>query len=185
MAEKEPRLLDSGEVAALLAASGGALSAEVEALPPALLTWQPGPDEWCALQVIGHLIETEKRGFAGRIRTILAEPGVRLSGWDPDAVARERRDAERDPSELLEEFRRGRAESVALVESLTADDLEKGGDHPEVGFLRVSDLLQEWVFHDRNHIRQLFAIVQDYAFPNMGNARRFSQPDLALLVFDA
>lgn len=185
MTDTEPRSLEAGEVAALLAASGSALSAEVEALPPDVLTWPPGPDEWCALQVIGHLIETEKRGFAGRIRTILAEPGVRLTGWDPDAVARERRDAERDPRELLEEFRRGRADSVALVASLTAGDLSQGADHPEVGFLRVSDLLQEWVHHDRNHIRQLYAILQDYAFPNMGNARRFSRPDISPLVFDA
>jgi hypothetical protein len=181
----EPKAFQPGEVAALLAASGGALTSEVQALPPALLTWQPGPDEWCALQVIGHLIETEKRGFAGRIRTILAEPGARLSGWDPDAVAHQRRDAERDPNDLLAEFRRGRADSVAMVETLTAADLEKGGDHPEVGFLRVSDLLQEWVHHDRNHVRQLFAIVQDYAFPTMGNARRFSRPDIAPLSFDA
>src|SRR5262245_8507625 len=100
MTASEPRPLESGEVAALLAASGAALSSEIESLPPALLTWQPGPEEWCALQVIGHLIETEKRGFAGRIRTILAQPGVRLSGWDPDAVASERRDAERDPDAL-------------------------------------------------------------------------------------
>jgi hypothetical protein len=185
MTENEPKSLESGEVAALLAASGGALSSEIEALPPALSTWQPGPDEWCALQVIGHLIETEKRGFAGRIRIILAEPGVRLSGWDPDAVALQRRDAEREPGELLKEFQRGRADSVALVASLTADDLEKGGDHPQVGFLRVRDLLQEWVHHDRNHIRQLYAILQDYAFPNMGNARRFSQPEIAPLIFDA
>src|SRR4051812_25780288 len=183
MAE-EPEAFQPAEAAALLAASGGALTSEVRALPPALLTWQPGPDEWSALQVIGHLIETEKRGFAGRIRTILAEPGVRLSGWDPDAVALQRRDAEREPDELLEEFQRGRAESIALVETLTTEDLAKVGDHPDVGLLRVSDLLQEWVHHDRNHIRQLFAIVQDYAFPTMGNARRFSRPDIEPLDFD-
>jgi DinB superfamily len=183
MSQEEPPLT-SRQAAALLAASAAELNAEVSALPAALLRWKPGPDEWCALEVIGHLIETEKRGFAGRIRTILAEPGVRLSGWDPDAVARERRDAERVPSELLAEFTRGRAESVALVETLTTDDLNTGGDHPEVGFLRVSDLLHEWVHHDRNHVRQLFAIVQDYTWPNMGNARRFSQPEIAPLRFD-
>jgi hypothetical protein len=103
--------------------------------------------------VLGHLIETEERGFAGRVRTLLAEDRPQFSGWDPDAVSRERRDAERDPAEVLGEFTRRRAASVALVETVTAADLSRGGDHPEVGFLTVSDLLHEWVFHDANHFR--------------------------------
>jgi hypothetical protein len=41
----------------------------------------------------------------------------------------------------------------------------------------VADLLHEWVFHDRNHIRQLLANAQARAWPAMGNARRFSHPD--------
>ena len=49
------------------------LQAEFEAAPGELLRWRPAPEEWCVLEVVGHLIETEERGFAGRIRTILAE----------------------------------------------------------------------------------------------------------------
>jgi hypothetical protein len=32
----------------------------------------------------------------------------------------------------------------------------------------------EWVHHDRNHLRQILANVQAFAWPHMGNARRFS-----------
>jgi hypothetical protein len=123
------------------------------------------------------LIETEEWGFAGRIRAILAEERPRFSGWDPDAISRERRDAERDPAEVLGEFLRRRAASVALVETVTEADLGRGGDHPEVGFLTIGDLLHEWVHHDANHVRQMLANVQGYAWPWMGNARRFSAPD--------
>ena len=59
---------------------------------------------------------------------------------------------------------------------LAAADLTRGGQHPKVGFLTVADLLHEWVFHDRNHIRQMLANVQAFAWPHMGNARRFSEP---------
>jgi hypothetical protein len=31
---------------------------------------------------------------------------------------------------------------------------------PASGFLRVQDLLSEWIHHDRNHVRQMFAYVQ-------------------------
>jgi hypothetical protein len=164
------------EAATLLATTSTILQAELAAMPPALVRFRLGPEEWCALEVLGHLIETEERGFAGRIRAVLAEGRPQFRGWDPAAVARQRRDAERDPTELLAEFMDRRAASVALVEGLTPDDYVRGGDHPEVGFLTIGDLLHEWVHHDANHLRQLLASVQAYAWPQMGNAQRFSAP---------
>lgn len=175
----ETRPLEPREAAQLLAAIPTILQAECGALPERLLRWRPGPDEWCALEVVGHLIETEERGFAGRIRMILAEERPCFSGWDPAVVARARRDAERDPAALLEDFRERRAASVSLVQGLTAGDIGRGGDHPEVGFLTIGDLLHEWIHHDRNHLRQLVASTQAYAWPQMGNARRFSGPESA------
>jgi hypothetical protein len=165
---------DPAEAARLLGAGRMMIESEVTALPPAVLTWRPGPDEWCVLEVIGHLVETEERGFAGRIRAILAEERPQFHAWDPDAVARARRDAERDPAGVLREFSDRRVASVALVETLTSADLERGGDHPEVGWLTASDLLHEWVHHDANHLRQILANVQVYTWPQMGNAQRFS-----------
>jgi len=169
--------LAPGQAAALLGTMSMVLRAEFDAAPEALLRWRPAPEEWCLLEVVGHLIETEQRGFAGRIRTILAQERPRFSTWDPSAVARERQDEQRDPAELLAEFIMRRTSSVALVESLSASDLGRGGDHPEVGFLTVNDLLHEWIHHDANHLRQMLANIQSYAWPGMGNAQRFSVPD--------
>lgn len=166
--------LSPQEVAAMLQGSYVALQSLIEALPPALLTWRPAPGEWCALEVIGHLVETEERGFAGRIRTLLAEERPQFSGWDPDAVARARRDNERDPADLLAEFTQRRLASIGLVETLTEADLARGGDHPQVGFLTARDLLHEWVHHDANHLRQILANLQAYTWPHMGAAQRFS-----------
>jgi hypothetical protein len=127
-------------------------------------------------EVLGHLIETERRGFAGRIEIILAGDSPALEAWDQTAVARARRDDERGWEELIGEFTRMRQDSAARVERLRAQDLARGGHHPTVGFLRVGDLLHEWVHHDRNHIRQMMANVQALVWPHMGNARRFSEP---------
>jgi hypothetical protein len=38
----------------------------------------------------------------------------------------------------------------------------------------VEDLLQEWVYHDRNHIKQILGNAQAWAWPHMGNAQKFS-----------
>src|SRR3954469_13862999 len=143
-----PAPLAPRQAAGLLGTMPIILRAEFEAAPEVLVRWRPAPEEWCVLEVVGHLIETEQRGFAGRIRTILAAEQPRFSSWDPSAVARERQDEHRNPAELLAELTDRRNASVALVETLTAADLTRGGDHPEVGFLTVNDLLHEWIHHD-------------------------------------
>jgi hypothetical protein len=177
MTDSTPAPLAPRQAAALLGAMPIFLRAEFEAAPSELLRWRPAPEEWCVLEVVGHLIETEERGFAGRIRTILAEERPRFSTWDPSAVARERQDVHRAPAQLLAEFTGRRTAAAALVETLTAVDLTRGGEHPEVGFLTVNDLLHEWIHHDANHLRQILANVQAFTWPSMGNAQRFSALD--------
>ena len=56
------------EAARLLRAALATLHAESSALLPTTLDWHPAEGEWCAKEVLGHLIEAERRGFAGRIR---------------------------------------------------------------------------------------------------------------------
>jgi hypothetical protein len=167
--------LTPAQIAALLRAGALALRAELTALPDAVLRHHPAPGEWCTKEVLGHLIEAERRGFSGRIRQILAEDGPVLVGWDQEAVARERRDCERPLTPLLDEFLALRDEGAALTVPLRPDDLARGGQHPKVGFLTVADLIQEWVHHDRNHFRQIYENVQHYVWPFMGNAQRFSR----------
>src|SRR6478736_2607732 len=157
-------------IADLLAASATTVVAELLGLGDES-GWRPEPGEWSANECVGHLIEAERRGFAGRIRTILAgaASGKRpaLEAWDQVGVAAARRDHLRAGAELAAEF-----------DALRASDLARVGDHPEVGPLRVDELLGEWVHHDRNHIRQMLAVSQARVWPQMGNARRFSLEDL-------
>jgi len=166
--------LTPAEVAACLDAAMATLRAELGALPERVLAWHPAPGEWCANEVLGHLIEAERRGFAGRIRIILASDRPALQAWDQQEVARARRDCARPAASLLDELAALRRESAALVRALRAAELDRGGEHPKVGFLRVRDLLAEWVHHDRNHIRQALANVQAYVWPAMGNSQKFA-----------
>lgn len=169
-----PVAFTTSEIVTLLMASMEAIRAECSRLPSRMLTFRPAPDEWCVLEVLGHLIEAEQRGFAGRIRLIVAQDGRALDQWDPEQVARDRQDRERDPSLLLGEFVRLREVSLQLVERLREADLAKRGEHPTVGTLTVNDILHEWVHHDRNHIAQMMANVQACAWPYMGHAQRFT-----------
>jgi len=169
-----PSPLAPAEIAQFLRATLTSLASELAALPPAALAWHPAPGEWCVKEVLGHLIETEARGFAGRIRIILASREPQLEGWDQNAVAAARRDCEREVRALLGELATLRQDSVRLVEGLSEADVARGGLHPTVGHLTVGDLLNEWIHHDRNHVRQILANVQAYVWPHMGNAKRFT-----------
>ena len=169
-----PSRLAMTDVARLLRASVATLAAEVEALTPGTLTWHPAAGEWCVNEVLGHLIESEGRGFGGRIRIILAGDEPALEGWDQEAVAAARRDCERDARTLVAELRTMREAGARMVEGLREADLSRGGQHPLVGRLTVGDLLNEWIHHDRNHVRQILANVQAAVWPHMGNAQRFS-----------
>ena len=168
--------LDPATIARLLAATAATIAGEMRALGEAA-RWHPSPGEWCANEVLGHILEAERRGFNGRVRRFLAEDEPSVIGWDQLAVAEARRDCERDPRSLLDEFLPLRKESVALVAGLGPADLVRAGVHDRVGRLTVGDLIAEWVHHDRNHVRQLLANGQARVWPQMGNAQRFGAPD--------
>ncbi len=168
--------LRPAEVARLLRAARSSIVTEVEALGDPVAGWRPDPGEWSANECVGHIIEADRRGFAGRIRRILGEDGVAEVGWNQIEVAAARRDWERPAADVIAEFVAGRDDGIALVEGLRDEDLERTAVHAAVGRVTVSNLLGEWVFHDRNHLRQLLANTQSRAWVGMSNTRRFSHP---------
>lgn len=163
--------LSTDEVAKLLESTCALVEAEMTALGDDGCRWHSRDGEWCVNECVGHLIEAERRGFSGRIRDMLA--GRSIHSWDQAQVARERKDCDRVSQSLWMEFMGVRHDAIALVRSLTPADLETSGTHPKVGTLRVRDLLQEWVHHDRNHTKQLLTIQQERVYPHMGNAQQF------------
>ncbi len=163
------------EVAGALEASGDGIVAMLNGLTPEAASWHPAQGEWCVNECVGHIIEAEKRGFAGRVRIILGTQDPDLPTWDRTSIARARKDCDKKPAELAGEIAHVRGESVELIRSLGPDQLSRSGNHPEVGRLSVEDLLHEWVYHDGNHFRQALANIQAYVWPSMGNAQKFSK----------
>ena len=128
------------------------------------------------------------RGRAARVRR--PDPADPRGATGPDipadlealGSAGRRRGAARSPARRRRAGGRVRRRSgptaSTLVRGLRPADLERVGMHPDVGPLRVDELLGEWVHHDRNHIRQMLAVTQARVWAQMGNARRFSLEDL-------
>jgi len=126
-------------VARLLAADAAELRNEVEALPAEVRSWHPAPGEWCVNEVLGHLVEAERRGFSGRIRILLDSENPQLETWNQEEVARERRDCDREGPEVLAELLAERVISVELVEGLSDESLGRGGVHVTIGPVTVGN----------------------------------------------
>jgi hypothetical protein len=165
------RALTIAEVADLLESSCALIESEMRSLGDEGCSFHFKDGEWCVNACVGHIIEADKRGFGGRIRDILA--GKPLQTWDQAQVARDRKDCERMSQSVFMEFMGPRHDYITMVRALKPSDLDKSGTHPKVGVLSVRDLLHEWVYHDRNHTRQLLNVQQERVYPNMGNSQKF------------
>ena len=128
-------------------------------------------------EVVGHILEAEERGFRGRIERIIEQPGRVLLTWDQAQVTKDRHDCDKSGAELIAELVQERERSARLLSELRDSQLELSGEHPQVGELRIIDLLHEWVHHDRNHVKQALSVTQAYVWQHMGNARRFAEFD--------
>ncbi len=161
------------DIERMLTATPAMVWAELQGMPDALRRWRPAPGEWCALEVLGHLAETDMRAFLNRVILIREAPGSVFERWDPDAVAAARHDHEKDAQSLLDEFARVRALGVSVIRELQPRDLALAGVHPDVGDVTVANLLAEWVAHDRAHLAQVGSIVRAAMLAGMGNAASF------------
>ena len=119
-------------------------------LPADLLSRPPATGEWSALKCLQHLLEAERVLFPVRLRAFLA--GQDFNDFDPN-----RQDASPDaqtPEQLAAAFAHYRQDSLALLEQLSDDDLERTARHPKLGTVTLAEMLHTWAGHDLMHTVQ-------------------------------
>lgn len=77
----------------------GEVGSVVREAGPHLRT-RPAPNEWCILELLGHLVDAELVS-AARYRWILAQDEPRLIGYDQDRWVERMNHQEADPEDLL------------------------------------------------------------------------------------
>ena len=116
-------------------------------------------DGWSPLDVLAHNTSVETY-YAAEMRRMLEQPGhtwrqYNEHQWEDDHRARPA-DPEADVRVRLEALR---AETIRWVTSLTADQLEVYGNHPERGVVTVINRLGKIAEHDREHAAQLTSML--------------------------
>jgi DinB superfamily len=145
---------------ALLARTPAALDALLRDLPEAWTLCNEGDGTWSTFDVIGHLIQGERADWIPRAHMILTFGETR--SFEPfDRTAHAREIQGKSMPQLLDEFARLRAESLAELRRMNLDprDLVLPGRHPAFGTVTLSQLLATWTVHDLTHLHQISRIM--------------------------
>ncbi|WP_420318696.1 DinB family protein [Ekhidna sp.] len=129
-------------------------------LPEEWATSNEGPETWSPYDVVGHLIQGEKKDWIPRTMIIL-EHGEKQPFTPFDRFAQFEESKGKSLIELLEEFEKLREKNIVELKGLniTEKDLQKTGMHPGLRQVTLENLLAAWVVHDLGHIHQISRVM--------------------------
>ena len=148
------------EAVALLSRTPAVINALLRGLPEAWTRGNEGGETWSAYDIVGHLIAGERTDWIPRIRILLEHGEARL--FDPfDRLAQFKASQGKSLNQLLDEFARLRASSLATLNALDLDpkDMALRGMHPALGSVTLSEFLATWAAHDLTHLHQLSRVM--------------------------
>jgi hypothetical protein len=115
---------------------------------------RPFEGKWAPCEILGHLCDSEwVYGF--RVRLTLCQDNPTILGMDQDLWVAGQRYNEREPAELVEEFRHLRAHNLHTWRSMKPRDFERTGQHNERGPESLGLMLKMNAGHDLLHIDQI------------------------------
>ncbi len=131
------------------------------------LDWQPAADRWSISMVLAHLADVERKAMISRLRAIAEQDSPLLPVYDQLQLFRSSKKFD-GPRELAG-FEQERSKMLAWLETVPGSIGSRTGRHEELGVISFRELLNEFVFHDLGHIRQIIELYRSHAFyPNMG-----------------
>jgi hypothetical protein len=126
-------------------------------------------DGWSPFDVVGHLIHADETDWIPRAEIILAQ-GENPAFEPFDRFAHFEQSKGKTLNELLEIFGvlRGRSLETLRRMNVTPEQLQLKGIHPELGEVKLEQLLSTWVVHDLTHIRQIVTVMAQKYSENVG-----------------
>jgi len=143
----------------ILANTPEVLKALLSGLSEEWLKGSEGANTWSPYDVLGHLIHGEKTDWIPRAKIILSDSSDKT--FVPFDRFAQMNQKEKNIDELLEEFDSLRKANIEELKEfqLNIEDLEKEGIHPELGKVKLKELLATWVTHDLGHLVQISRVM--------------------------
>ncbi|MDT3416935.1 hypothetical protein QO009_002829 [Brevibacillus aydinogluensis] len=130
------------------------LRASIDGLSEEQMRFRPAPGKWSIHEIIVHVTDSEIVGLH-RFKKVLAEDQPLLTAFDQDKWAAQLRYHELDAGQYLLLFKFLRESFLPVLSRLTEDDWQRVGIHSEAGPMTFAQLLQKYVDHIRDHLRQI------------------------------
>lgn len=133
---------------------------------------RPAPGVWAPVEVAAHLADAEML-FGLRLRQMLTATDPVLPGLNGAALAARSGYLEWPPLLAAGRFTVRRAETLELLDTCTAHDLERKGRHSHRGFISIADLVAVMLAHDTTHLGQIRQrLVEPAAEPSLTQGER-------------
>ncbi len=127
-----------------------------------MIRWKQSDEKWSLLQIICHLVDEEKEDFRERVAYTLETPGKHPPKINPAAWVEDRKYADQDFEEKVNEFVHERKRSVEYLRSHMDSNWDSFYEHEIKGPLSAKFFLKNWVVHDLLHIKQILRLKYDY-----------------------
>jgi len=111
---------------------------------------------WTVRNVLSHFV-TSERGLVRLFEQIRTGGAGSADDFSIDRfnASQQEKTKELTPSELLEQYKSVRADSVTWVLGLQEADLEKTGRHPFLGQTTIREMIKMLYLHNQIHYRDL------------------------------
>jgi hypothetical protein len=121
-----------------------------QTLPLELLIRPPATGQWCALECLQHLLDTD-HVYTARLNYLLA--GQDFPDFNPDQAGTPL-GAAPEPLEMAARFTRLRRDSLAALAEITQADLKQRARHSALGLVSLDEMVHVWAAHDLLHTVQ-------------------------------
>ena len=150
---------DLDKALAVLERTPEVLNVLLKELPEDWTMVNEGGNSWSPFDVLGHLIHGEQTDWIVRTEIILSSGPKRFTPFDRHAQFKS--SGGKNLLELLLEFKQLRKTNLNILRSkkISEEDLEKTGEHPDLGEVSLKQLLSAWVVHDLGHITQVARVM--------------------------
>ncbi|HEV2213115.1 MAG TPA: DinB family protein [Gammaproteobacteria bacterium] len=153
-----------------------ALESRIAGLSERELRFKPGTDTFSVLENVCHLRDIEVDGYALRLQLLLTQEYPLLPDINGSELAEARRYNSQAFQPALQAFVDARHGCLGVLANLTPADLAREGHFENVGDVTLGRLLELWVAHDRDHIKDLDDLLAVLRDP----ARNKPKPSLSL-----
>lgn len=117
-----------------------------------------GPNGWSIVEIACHLRDFDEI-FHSRAKMMLSQDCPNLPAYDHEAMALERAYQQERLCSVRKQLMASRSGFIAFFESLTAEQWERDGVHPERGGFTMTDAVMQVGLHDLDHLEQITRVL--------------------------